>query len=126
MAKFTFDPSQDDIEEFIGDVRRIATQLGYLERAQVMAIKGALPTDIYNTALNIEGLNDLKEYLIKGFENPRVKKTYGQSTSQEARVGAFSMGRFVQDYTPQVNLKVLSKLISQMGFVANLFANYTE
>ena len=31
---------KDDIEDFIGDVRQIATQLGYPEAAQVMAIKG--------------------------------------------------------------------------------------
>ena len=34
-----------------------------------MAIRVALPTDIHNTTLNIEGLNGLKEYLIKVFEN---------------------------------------------------------
>ena len=33
-----------------------------------MAIRGVLPTDIHNTTLNIEVLNDLKEYLIKGQE----------------------------------------------------------
>ena len=46
-----------------------------------MAIRGALPTIIHNTTLDIERLNDLKEYLIKISENPRAKKAYGQSTS---------------------------------------------
>ena len=41
-----FDPSKDDIEMFIGYVIQIVTQLGYLEIAQVMAIRSVLPTDI--------------------------------------------------------------------------------
>ena len=49
----TFDPSKADIEEFIGDVIQIATQLRYPERAQVMAIMDVLHTDIHNTTLNI-------------------------------------------------------------------------
>ena len=109
------------IEEFIGYVIQISTQLGYPQRGQVMAIMGALPTDIQNTTLNIEGLNDLKEYLIKVFENPSVKKTYGQSTSQEATVGAFSMGKFVEDYTTQVNSNDMSKLISIMDSLQTSF-----
>ena len=116
-----FDPTKDDIEEFIGDVIQIATQLGYPEKAQVMAIRGALPTDIHNTTLNIERLNDFKEYLIKVFENPRIKKAYGQSTSQEATVGAFSMGKFVEDYNTQLNLNDMSKLISKMDLLQTSF-----
>ena len=80
-----FNLSKDDIEEFIGDVMQIATQLGYPERAMAMAIRGVLPTDIHNRTLNTEGLNDLKGYLIKVFENPRVRKAYGQCTSQDCR-----------------------------------------
>ena len=86
-----------------------------------MAIRVALPTDIPNIILNIEGLNDLKAYLIKGFENPRVKKTYGQSTFQEATVGAFSMGKFLKDYTTQVNSNNMSKLISKMDSLQTYF-----
>ena len=76
-----FDPTKGDMEEFIGDVMQIATQQGYPERPHIMAIRGALPTDIHNTTLNIDRLQDLKEYLIKVFENPRIKKAYEQSTS---------------------------------------------
>ena len=99
----------------IGDVIQIATQLSYLERAQVMVVMSALPTDIHNTTLNIEGLNDLKEYLIM------VKKAYGQSTSQEVTVGAFSMEKFVEDYTTQVNSNDMSKLISKMESLQTFF-----
>ena len=109
------DPSKADIEELIGDVIQIATQIGYPD--QVVAIRGALPIDIHNMTLNIERLNDLKEYLIKVFENPRVKKAYGQRTFQEATVGAFSKGKFVEDYTTQVNLNDIGKVISKIDLL---------
>ena len=86
-----------------------------------MAIRGTLPTDIHNTNLNIEGLNDHKAYLIKVFEHPRVMKAYGQSTSQEATVVAFSMGKFVEDYTTKVNLNDMSKLISKIDSLQTAF-----
>ena len=33
-----------------------------------MAIRDALPNDIHNMTLNIEALNDLEEYLIRGLK----------------------------------------------------------
>ena len=116
-----FYPSKDDIEESIEDVIQIATQIGYPKRAQIMPIRHALPTDIHNITLNIEGLNDIKEYLIKVFENPRVSKAYRQSTSQEATVEAFSLGKFVEEYTTQVNLNNMSKLISKIDSLQTSF-----
>ena len=105
------------MEEFIGDVIQTATQVDYPERAQVMAIRGALPTDIHNTTLDIERWNDLKEYLIKVFENHRVKKAYGQNTSQETTVGAFIGGKFVEDHNTQLNLNDMSNIHSlQISF----------
>ena len=86
-----------------------------------MAIRGALPTDIHNMTLNIEGLNDLKEYLIKVFENPRVKKAYGQSICEGVALRAFSMGKFVEDSTTQVNSNDMSKLISKMDLLQTSF-----
>ena len=86
-----------------------------------MAVRVTLPIDIPNTALNIEELNDLKEYLIKVFENPRVMMAYGQSTSQEATLGAFSIRKFVEDYITQVNSNNISKLISKRDSMQTSF-----
>ena len=72
----SFDPAKDDIEEFMTDVMNIASQLNYPDAAQVMAIKGMLPIKIYKTCLNINALNDLKDFLIKVFENPIIKNRY--------------------------------------------------
>ena len=79
------------------------------------------PTDIHNTTLNIEGLYDLREYLIKVFESPRVKKAYGQSTSQEATEGAFSMEKFVEDYTTEVNSNDMRKFIFKVDSLQTSF-----
>ena len=69
----SFDPAKDDIEDFMTDVKNIASQLNYPDTAHVMAIKDMLPIKIYNTCLNINALNDLKDFLIKVFDNPQIK-----------------------------------------------------
>ena len=46
-----FDPRKDDIEEFMTDIKNIASQLNCPDAAQVMVIKGVLPIEIYNTCL---------------------------------------------------------------------------
>ena len=74
MVTFSFYPPKDNVEDFIGDVRQIATQINYTEAVQVMVIQGSLSIKIYNTCLNIDGFNTLKEFLIKVFDNPRFKK----------------------------------------------------
>ena len=55
------------------DVKNIAYWLNYPDAEQVMAIKGMLPIKIYNTCLNINVLNDLKDFLIKGLK-PKNKE----------------------------------------------------
>ena len=60
----SFDPAKDDTEEFMTDVKNIASQLNYPDAAQVMMMKGALPIKIYNTCLNMNALNNQKDLLI--------------------------------------------------------------
>ena len=86
------------------DIRQTATQLGYPEAAQLMAIKGTLPIEIYNTSLNVDSFHALKEFLIKMFDNPRLKKSYGQGTSKDSITGALSMGKYIEDYATQILL----------------------
>ena len=95
-----FDPVNVDIAEFITDVMNIACQLYYLDAAQVMVIKGMLVIKIYNTCLNINAMNDLKEFLIKVFDNPRIKNSYAAAKDGEYSGTAFSMVRNVD--TPSV------------------------
>ena len=70
------------------DIKNIASQLNYPDAAQVLVIKGNLSIEIYNTCLNI---NVLKDFLIKVFDNPRIKSRYAAAKDGESSGSAFSM-----------------------------------
>ena len=106
-----FDPSKEDVEDFINDVQQIATQLGYPERAQVMAIKGCLPMDVHNSCLNIDALPDLKQFLIRVFDNPRMKKAYNKTEPAGAGTSAFSAFSATEGTSPDLG-KLITKLDS--------------
>ena len=46
---FSFDPSTDDIEEYIRDVREAAKQLGHGDNAVLNLLKATMPTELYGT-----------------------------------------------------------------------------
>ena len=70
----TFDPNKDDIEQFILKVEELAKKLGYNEDAQVMAVKSALPRDVYGICMTYKKLKDLKTFLIELFSNPKCQE----------------------------------------------------
>ena len=72
-----FDSSKDDIEEFINEVKNLAKRLGYNEQAQVMAIKNQLPLELYHNCLTIDNLKDLTDFLVKRYDNPKMKEKLG-------------------------------------------------
>ena len=71
--QLSFDSSKDDIEEFINEVKNLAKRLGYNEQAQVMAIKNHLPLELYHNCLTINDLKDLTDFLVKVYDNPKIK-----------------------------------------------------
>ena len=75
--QLSFDSSQDDIEEFINEVKNLAKRLGYNEQAQVMAIKNHLPLELYHNCLTIDNLKDLTDFLVKVYDNPKMKEKLG-------------------------------------------------
>ena len=89
----SFDPSKDDIEEFIDDVQKLSDKLAYGAGATLMAVKGAMPIDLQNLILPMDDLDGLKNFLIKVFDNPRMKQTYGK---KEVGGGAGAPGAFSQ------------------------------
>ena len=89
----SFNPSKDDIEEFIDDVRKLSEKLAYGAGATLMAVKGAMPLDLQNLILGMDDLDALKNFLIKVFDNPRMKQTYGK---KEVAGGAGAPGAFSQ------------------------------
>ena len=46
---FSFDPANDDIEEYIRDVKEAAKQLGHGDDAVVNLLKATMPTELYGT-----------------------------------------------------------------------------
>ena len=45
----SFDPANDDIEEYIRDVKEAAKQLGHGNDAMVNLLKGTMPIELYGT-----------------------------------------------------------------------------
>ena len=53
---FSFDPSTDDIEEYIRDVREAAKQLGHGDDAVLNLLKATIPTELYSTLYSHDNL----------------------------------------------------------------------
>ena len=53
---FSFDPSTDDIEEYIRDVREAAKQLGHEDSAVLNLLKATMPTELYGTLYGHDNL----------------------------------------------------------------------
>ena len=58
-----------------------------------MAVKGVMPLDLQNLILGMDDLDALKNFLIKVFDNPWMKQTYGK---KEVAGGAGAPGTFSQ------------------------------
>ena len=95
--QLSFDSSKDDIEEFINEVKNLAKRLGYNEQAQIMAIKNHLPLEFYHNCLTINNLKDLTDFLVKVYDNPKMKEKLGikdkASSASGVTTHAFSMGQ---------------------------------
>ena len=95
--QLSFDSSKDYIEEFINEVKNLAKRPGYNEQGQVMAIKNHLPLELYHNCLTIDNLKDLTEFLVKVYDNPKMKEKLGIRDKTASPSGvtthAFSMGQ---------------------------------
>ena len=84
------------MEEFMTNVKNLATTLEFNEEAQIMAIKSNMPRDVYGLCMQYNKLDELKKFLIELFENPRMKSAVPSITAA-AETSAFSMGEFVNN-----------------------------
>ena len=48
---FSFDPANDDIEEYIRDVKEAAKQLGHGDDAVINLLKATMPTELYGNSI---------------------------------------------------------------------------
>ena len=113
-----FDPGSDDIEEFMNDVKNLGERLDYPEAAQLMAVKGVLPIEIYYVCLNIATVGELQTLLVKIFDNPKIKKSYtAAGTSSTMASSALSMGEYMngENGGKTTTTQEIGQLKSQIG-----------
>ena len=60
---FAFDPANDDIEEYIRDVKEAAKQLGHGDDAVINLLKATMPTELYGTLYGHNNLPQLSTML---------------------------------------------------------------
>ena len=82
-----FNPETDDIEDFLSKVKELVKKLGYADSAQIMTIKGCMPRDVYGLCLTKATLEELREFLMDLFSNPRMKQA--TSVNSPGEVSAF-------------------------------------
>ena len=73
-------------------MKELVKKLGYADSAQIMTIKGCMPRDVYGLCLTKATLEELREFLMDLFSNPRMKKA--TSVNSPGEVSAFSMGQY--------------------------------
>ena len=116
--QLSFDSSKDDIEEFINEVKNLAKRLGYNEQAQVMAIKNHLPLELYHNCLTINNLKDLTDFLVKVYDNPKMKEMLAikdkASSASGVTTHAFSMGQSLDTHIVDSSGEI-GKLKAEIG-----------
>ena len=113
----TYDPTKDDIEDFVRDVKKLAEQLGYGNTAALMAVRGALPLDLQNLTVNMNDLETVKKLLIKIFDNPKMKQNYAKKepTTSTSAAGTFSQTTVIGE----PHDKGMSYFLSRMDELGN-------
>ena len=116
--QLSFDSSKDDIEEFINEVKNLAKRLGYNKQAQVMAIKNHLPLELYHNCLTINNLKDLTDFLVKVYDNPKMKEKLGVKdkalNASGVTMHAFSMGQSLDTHIMDSSGEI-GKLKAEIG-----------
>ena len=84
-----------------------------------MAIKNHLPLELYHNCLTIDNLKDLTDFLVKVYDNPKMKEKLGIRDKAASASGvtthAFSMGQSLDTH-----------FINSSGEIGKLKANIGE
>ena len=96
----------------------MAKRLGYNEQVQVMAIKDHLPLELYHNCLTINNLKDLTDFLVKVYDNPKMKEKLGIKNQAAGAAGgttyAFSMGQSMDTHVVDSSGEI-AKLNAEIG-----------
>ena len=105
-----FDPVKDDVEEFMTNVKNLATTLEFNQEAQIMAIKSSMPRDVYGLCMQYNELDKLKKFLIELFENTRMKSEVPSLAPAATEISAFSIGEYVNNDVVSATSDDINKL----------------
>ena len=122
MAKFSFTPSQDDIEAYIRDGKEAAHQLNYNDEAVLHLIKATMPSEIYGTLYNQHGLNTVitmvKDIYAKKPKPANLPPTTGGAavpfTLMKAPSGSSKRVHFQEGKTLSDSIDKLTKTLYRM------------
>ena len=109
-----FDPAKDDVEEFMTPIKNLVSTLVFNEEAQMMAIKSNMPRDVYGLCMQYQKLDELKNFLIELFENPRMKSAMPLITA-EVETSAFSIGEIVNNDVVSATSDDIGKLKNEIS-----------
>ena len=113
------------MEEFVTNVKNLATTLEFNDEAQIMAIKGNKPRDVYHLCMQYDTLGKLKKFLIELFENPRIKSTVPSITAV-AETSAFSLGEYVNNDVVSASSDDIGKLKNEISTLQNKVRRMTS
>ena len=109
-----FDPAKDEVEQFMTNLKNLATTLEFNDEAQIMAIKSNMPRDVYGLCMQYDTLDKLKKFLIELFENPRMKSAV-PSIAAVSETSAFSMGEYVNNDVISATYDDIGKLKNEIS-----------
>ena len=115
---FSFDPANDDIEEYIRDVKEAAKQLGHGDDAVVNLLKATMPTELYGT---LYGHNNLL-LLCTMLKDIYAKKPQPTATATPGATAPFTLlrtplmtpGKPIQDPSLEEKVDHLTKALYRM------------
>ena len=100
---FSFDPANDDIKEYIRDVKEAAKQLGHGDDAVINLLKATMPTELYGT---LYGHNNLPQLctMLKDIYAHKLQAAASSTTTTPGTSAPFTMIK-ASPMTPEPTLE---------------------
>ena len=100
---FSFDPANDDIEEYIRDVKEAAKQLGHGDDTVINLLKATMPTELYGT---LYGHNNLPQLctMLKDIYARKPQAAASSTTTTPGASAPFTMIK-ASPRTPELTLE---------------------
>ena len=96
-------------------MEELAKKLGYNEDTQVMAVKSALPRDVYGICMTHKNLKDLKTFLIELFSNSKMREAVPGTDSATGDPSVFSIGQHMENNVVSPTAADVGKICQDMN-----------